>query len=89
MSESGPCWTKVATPFVTAQVGQFAQSGVSTYWVSSRSIVRTQGPRFFTGAGGDAVAAVGRCKFPFAVAFTSERDDIHHLSGFTKTSTRG
>ena len=27
------------------------------------------------------VAAAGRRKFPFALAFTSERDDIHHLSG--------
>ena len=38
-------------------------------------------PKVFTGLGGNAVAAVGRRKFPFALAFTSERDDIHHLSG--------
>ena len=38
-------------------------------------------PKVFTGLGGNAVAAVVRRKFPFALAFTSERDDIHHLSG--------
>ena len=37
-------------------------------------------PKVFTGLGGNAVAAVGRRKFPFALAFTSERDDIHDLS---------
>ena len=38
-------------------------------------------PKIFTGLGRNAVAAVGRHKFPFALAFTSERDDIQHLSG--------
>ena len=38
-------------------------------------------PKVFTGLGGNTVAAAGRRKFPFALAFTSERDDIHHLSG--------
>ena len=38
-------------------------------------------PKVFTGLGGNTVAAVGRRKFPFALAFTYERDDIHHLSG--------
>ena len=38
-------------------------------------------PKIFTGLSRNAVAAVGRHKFPFALAFTSERDDIHHLSG--------
>ena len=38
-------------------------------------------PKGSTGLGSNAVAAVGRRKFPFALAFTSERDDIHHLSG--------
>ena len=37
--------------------------------------------KVFTGLGGNTVAAVGRCKFPFALAFTAERGDIHHLSG--------
>ena len=37
--------------------------------------------RVFTGLGGNTVAAVGRRKFPFAHAFTSERGGIHHLSG--------
>ena len=37
--------------------------------------------KFFTGLGGNTVAAVGRRKFPFALAFTAERGDIHHLSG--------
>ena len=37
--------------------------------------------KVFTGLGGNTVAAVGRRKFPFALAFTSERDDIHHVSG--------
>ena len=30
---------------------------------------------------GNTVAAAGRRKFPFALAFTAERGDIHHLSG--------
>ena len=38
-------------------------------------------PKVFTGIGGNTVAAVGRRKFPFALAFTSELDDIHHLLG--------
>ena len=37
--------------------------------------------KVFTGLGGNTVAAVGRRKFPFALAFTDERGDIHHLSG--------
>ena len=37
--------------------------------------------KVFTGFGGNTVAAVGRRKFPFAFAFTSERGGIHHLSG--------
>ena len=34
--------------------------------------------KVFTGLGGNAVAAVGRRKFPIKLAFTSKRDDIHH-----------
>ena len=37
--------------------------------------------KIFTGLDGNTVAAVGRRKFPFALAFTAERGDIHHLSG--------
>ena len=37
--------------------------------------------KVFTGLGGNTVAEVGRRKFPFALAFTAERGDIHHLSG--------
>ena len=37
--------------------------------------------KVFTGLGGNTVAAVGRRKFPFALAFTAERGDIHHLPG--------
>ena len=37
--------------------------------------------KVFTGLGGNTVAAVGRRKFPFALAFTAERGDIHRLSG--------
>ena len=37
--------------------------------------------KVFTGLGGNTVAALGRCKFPFALAFTSDRGGIHHLSG--------
>ena len=37
--------------------------------------------KVFTGLGGNTVAAVGRRKFPFALAITAERGDIHHLSG--------
>ena len=81
MSESGPRWMKVATPLVTARVGQLAQNDISTCLVFSRSIARTPEPRVFTGLGGNTVAAVGRRKFPFALAFTAERGDIHHLSG--------
>ena len=78
MSEFGPRWMKVATPLVTARVGQLAQNGISTCLVFSRSMNRT---KVFTGLGGNTVAAVGRRKFPFALAFTAERGDIHHLSG--------
>ena len=35
--------------------------------------------KVFIGLGGNTVAAVGRRKFPFALAFTAERGDIHHL----------
>ena len=37
--------------------------------------------KVFTGLGGNTVATVGRRKFPFALAFTAECGDIHHLSG--------
>ena len=37
--------------------------------------------KVFTGLGGNTVAAVGRRKFPFALAFSFERGGIHHLSG--------
>ena len=37
--------------------------------------------KVFIGLGGNTVAAVGRRKFPFALASTAERGDIHHLSG--------
>ena len=46
MSESGPRWMKVATPPVTARVGQLAQNGISTCLVFSWSIARTPEPRF-------------------------------------------
>ena len=85
MSESGPRWMKVATPPVTARVGQLAQNVVSTCLVFSRSIARTPETKVFTGLGGNTVAAVGRRKFPFALAFTSERGGIHHLSGTTES----
>ena len=41
--------------------------------------------KVFTGLGGNTVAAVGRRKLPFALAFTAERGDIHHLSGTTES----
>ena len=34
--------------------------------------------KVFSVLGGNTVAAVGRRKFPFALVFTVERDDIHH-----------
>ena len=37
--------------------------------------------KVFTGLGGNTIAADGSRKFPFALAFTAERGDIHHLSG--------
>ena len=46
MSEFGPRWMKVATPLVTARVGQLAQNGISTCLVFSRSITRATEPRF-------------------------------------------
>ena len=46
----------------------------SEYRVGTRNKV-------ITGLGGNTVTAVGRRKFPFALAFTAERGDIHHLSG--------
>ena len=77
MSESGPRWMKVATPLVTARVvaeRYFDMFGFqSEYREGTRNNV-------FTGLGGNTVAAVGRRKFPFALAFTAERGDIHHLS---------
>ena len=81
MSESGPRWMKVATPLVTARVGQLVQHDISTCLVFSRSIARAPETRFSPGLGGNTVAAVGRRKFPFALAFTAGRGDIHHLSG--------
>ena len=50
-------------------------------WVFGRSIARAQENKVFTGRGGNTVAAVGRRKFPFALAFTAERGDIRHVSG--------
>ena len=41
--------------------------------------------KVFKGLGGNTVAAVGRRKFLFALAFTAERGDIHHLSGTSKS----
>ena len=81
MSGSGLRWTKVATPLVAARVRQLAQSGISTCFGFQSEYREDTRPKVFTGLGGNAVAAVGRRKFPFALAFTSERDDIHHLSG--------
>ena len=46
MSEFGPLWMKVATPLVTARVGQLVQNDISTCLVFSRSIVRATEPRF-------------------------------------------
>ena len=81
MSESGPRWMKVATPLAPARVGQLVQNDISTRLVFSRRIARAPETRFFTGVGGNTVAPVGRRKFPFALAFTAELGDIHHLSG--------
>ena len=46
MSESGPRWLKVATPLVTARVGQLVQNDISTCLVFSRSIARAPETRF-------------------------------------------
>ena len=68
MNGSGPSWAARAERY-------FDMFGFqSEYRENTR-------PKVFTGLGGNAVAAVGRRKFPFALAFTSERDDIHQLSG--------
>ena len=81
MSESGPRWLQVATPLVTARVGQLAQNDISTCLVFSRSIARAPETRFSQDLVAVRLPAVGRRKFPFALAFTAERGDIHHLSG--------
>ena len=81
MSESGPRWMKVATPLVTARVGQLVQNDISTCLVFQSEYREGTRNKAFTGLGGNTVAAVGRRKFPFALAFTAERGDIHHLSG--------
>ena len=81
MSESGPRWMKVATPLVTARVGQLAQNGISTCFGFQLEYREGTRNKVFTGLGGNTVAAVGRRKFPFALAFSSERGGIHHLSG--------
>ena len=78
MIEFGPRWMKVATPLVTVQIGQLVRNDISTCLVSSRSIAQAPETSFFTGLGGNTVAAIGRRKFPFALAFTAERGDIHH-----------
>ena len=46
MSESGPRWMKVATPLVTARVGQVVQNDISTCSIFSRSIARAPEKRF-------------------------------------------
>ena len=46
MSESGPRWMKVATPLVTARVGQLVQNDISTCLVFSRTIARGPETRF-------------------------------------------
>ena len=47
MSESGPRWMKVATPLVTARVGQLVQNDISTcLGFFSRSIARAPETRF-------------------------------------------
>ena len=46
MSESGPRWMNVATPLVTARVGQLVQNDISTCLVFSRSIARAPETRF-------------------------------------------
>ena len=82
MSESGPRWMKVRKAAVSQrEVGQLVQNDISTCLVFSRSIARGTRNKVFTGLGDKTVAAVGRRKFPFALAFTAERGDIHHLSG--------
>ena len=46
MSVSGPRWMKVATPLVTARVGQLVQNDISTCLVFSRSVARAPETRF-------------------------------------------
>ena len=70
MSESGPRWMKVATPLVTARVGQLVQNDISTCLVFQSEYHEGTRNKAFTGLGGNTVAAVGRRKFPFALAFT-------------------
>ena len=62
------------------ELGSSRRTVLRHVWFSV-GVSRGHQPKVFTGLGGNTVAAVGRRKFPFALAFTSERDDIYHLSG--------
>ena len=46
MNELGPRWMKIATPLVTARVGQLAHKDISICLVFSRSITRAPETRF-------------------------------------------
>ena len=81
MSESGPRWMKVATPLVTARVGQLVQNDISTCSVFSRSIARAPETRFSQDLVATRLPQLDVASFRLHLPFTAERGDIHHLSG--------
>ena len=81
MNESGPRWMKVATPLCHSASWAARAKRYFDMFGFQLEYGEGTGNKVFTGLGGNTIAAVGRRKFPFALAFTAERDDIHHLSG--------
>ena len=81
MSESGPRWMKVATPLVTARVGQLVQNDISTCLVFSRSIAKAPETRFSLDLVAIRLPQLDVASFRLHLPFTAERGDIHHLSG--------
>ena len=77
ISESGPRWMKVATPLVTARVGQLVQNDISTCSVFSRSIARASETRFSQ----DLVATRLPSWTSQVSVCTCFHCDIHLLSG--------
>ena len=78
MSESGPRWMKVATPLVTARVGQLVQNDISTCSVFSRSIARAPETRFSQDLVATRLLQLDVASFRLHLLSLG---DIHYLSG--------